>query len=77
VQLDFKGLRPALKIRWLPVHHDPLIYESVSQRCVAAQTIFFTPYNVSAAGVGCLFVGSFHGEVLGSAALAIVIDPLI
>lgn len=49
----------------------------VSQSFVAAQIFAFPPYNLSAAGVGFMFVGPFLGGLLGSIILALIMDPLI
>jgi hypothetical protein len=49
----------------------------VSQSYVAAQVFYYPPYNLNAAGVGYLFVGPFLGGLIGSAVLALIMDPLI
>lgn len=62
---------------WMVVGAGALNAFFVSQSYVAAQIFFYPPYNLSAAGVGYLFVGPFLGATLGSIVLALAMDPLI
>ncbi|KAF7189546.1 putative MFS-type transporter [Pseudocercospora fuligena] len=62
---------------WMVIGAGALNAFFVSQSYVAAQIFFYPPYNLSAAGVGYLFVGPFLGATLGSIVLALAMDPLI
>ncbi|KAK4550017.1 hypothetical protein LTR36_002984 [Oleoguttula mirabilis] len=62
---------------WMVVMTGAVSSFYVSQSFVAAQIFFYPPYNLTAAGVGYLFVGPFLGGLLGSAVLAVMMDPLI
>lgn len=62
---------------WMVVMTGAISSFYVSQSYVAAQIFAFPPYNLTAAGVGYLFLGPFLGGLIASIVLALISDPLI
>lgn len=64
-------------VLWIVVISGGLTAFCVAQAFVLAQVFSVPPYNLNAAGVGCLSLGPFAGGVVASLFLGIVLDPLI